>query len=225
MIETLNGYPGFAVEYDSAKNPYFKSIMVENLTLLSSKELGKELLKGIAEANPITRGDFPKGINVICQPYMMQYVQSGQKLDVMYGESGNEIVLGMKPSTNESHNVKRTTDASKVGLKTWKNNCLFHKRGSSLNKAVDNTQTTKGGTVCYMEFSNAQVMESNGAMCWPHIVLAHELIHSLHCLTGTHADSDEEIKTTGIGQYATERMSENAFRAAFKLGLRDAYGA
>ena len=209
MVEKLDGFPGFAVEYNSSKNPFFKAIMIENLTLLKSKRLGRQLLRAIAKAKPKSRGDFPAGVNVVCRPYMMRYVQSGQKLDVMYDEAGAEVLLGLKPSAAAHHNV---TD------------CLFHKRGSSLNKAVDNSQTAKGGTVCYMDFSNAQVMESNGAMCWPHIVLAHELIHSLHCLTGTHADSDEEIKTTGIGKYADEPMSENAFRKEFGLSLRESYG-
>lgn len=55
-------------------------------------------------------------------------------------------------------------------------------------------------------------------------MVTHELMHSLHCLAGTHADGDEEIKTTGIEKYADWPMSENAFRKAFGLDLRKSYG-
>jgi hypothetical protein len=49
-------------------------------------------------------------------------------------------------------------------------------------------------------------------------VLAHELIHSLHCLNGVQAGENEELWTTGLGAYADEPMSEQKFRAAFAIG-------
>ena len=44
-----------------------------------------------------------------------------------------------------------------------------------------------------------------------------------HHVTGTRRDNDEEQWTTGIGVYADNPMSENAFRAAFGLRLREMY--
>jgi hypothetical protein len=66
-------------------------------------------------------------------------------------------------------------------------------------------------------------MTTKGEKTDPYIVLAHELIHSLHCLEGTSANTDEELWTTGIDKYANNQMSENAFRTAFGLPLRTQY--
>lgn len=206
MAKTIKGFAGFGIEYDSSANPYFGAIMTENLTLIQSKDLGKKLLKLIGEAKPASRGDFPVGVNVLCRPYKMTYVQSGNKLAYSPGSDKRDALV---PSSHTAHNIK---------------DCPFHKYGSSRNMAVDQSQTAKNGTVCWMDFSNAQVLESNGAITWPHIVLAHELVHSYHCLYGIHAGSEEEKKTTGIGDYADEEMSENGFRAAFGLPIRQAYG-
>lgn len=206
MPDLLSGFPGFAVAYDSSANPFFKAIMVENLTLLKRVALGEKLLKLIGDAAPQSRGDFPAGVNVMCRPYKMRYVQSGNKLTY---SKGSDQLDDLAPSAHPAHNIK---------------GCPFHKYGSSRNLAVDQTQTAKNGTVCYMDFANNQVLESNGAITWPHIVLAHELIHSYHCLYGMHAGADEERKTTGIDEFSDEEFSENAFRAAYKLPRRNAYG-
>jgi len=209
MATALLGFPGFGVEFDEAKNPFFKSIMLENLRLIQSKPLGSALLKQIAEAKPKSRGDFPAGINVMCQPTSITYTQSGQKPQFLYDENGTRSVTGMAASNHPRHNIE---------------GCSFHISGTSHCNAVDQSQTTSGGTVCYMAFSNAQIIETTGAVCWPHIVLAHELIHCLHNLTGNNADKDEEIRTTGIGKYADEAMSENALRREFGLPERQSYG-
>ena len=209
MGTALLGFPGFGVEYDETKNPYFKMIMVENLRLIASKPLGKQLLDSIAAAKPASRADFPSGVNVMCQPVKMHYFESGQKPQWSYGADYSKNLVGMAPSSHPKHNIK---------------GCPFHISGTSFNEAVDQSQTAKGGTVCRMAFSNAQIIETTGAVCWPHIVLAHELIHSLHCLTGTHAGENEEAKTTGIGDFASEAMSENAMRKAFGLPERASYG-
>lgn len=206
MVQALDEFRGFAVEYDETKNPFFRKIMLENLTLLQSKPLGKKLLGLIADANPQSRGGFPVGINVVCRPYTMNYIQSGKKLAYSPGSAVRDT---LESSAHPKHNIQ---------------GCRFHKYGSSLNKAVDPGQNDKNGTVCYMDFANTQVMESNGERTWPHIVLAHELIHSYHCLYGLHAGADEEKKTTGIDGYEGEELSEQAFRGVFGLPVRKGYG-
>ncbi|WP_291155364.1 M91 family zinc metallopeptidase [Gemmatimonas sp. UBA7669] len=212
MAETtskLPDFPGFAVRYDPSKNPFFQAIMVENLRILDSKEIGKSLLKQIGEASPKHRGQFPDGVNVMCTPYHINYTQSGFSRQGQFTGDGGFKVEGMKPSTAASHNLK---------------NCPFHIAGSSFNKADDPSFNDKGrGTVCWMAFSNAQFITSKGETAQPFIVLAHELIHSLHCLTGTHNGSEEELMTSGIGKYSDLPMSENAFRKAFGLPPRVSY--
>ena len=206
MAGPLAGFAGFGVDYSAASNPYFEMIMIESLTLIQSVALGKELLDLIRDAKPASRADFPNGVNVMCKPYPMKYVQSGFKLAYSPGSANLDTLA---PSSHAAHNIK---------------DCPFHGYGSSRNMAVDQLQTSKGGTVCYMEYANTQVLASGGTITWPHIVLAHELIHSYHCLYGIHADAKEKPQTSGIGEYANEHMSENGFRKAFKLPPRLTYG-
>ena len=208
-FEELAGFPGLAVRYDPAEHPYFKQIVIENLTLLRGKDIGMQLLREIATARPASRGDFPDGINVVLEPFTLHYAPAGHSLQKFYDLDGNESVTGVRPSDNPL--------ASPPG-------CRFHIQGTSANVAVDPAASNLGGTVCRLRFSNAQVMQVDGAPCWPHITLAHELIHALHSVTGRRHDTDEENWTTGVGAYAAEPMCENAFREAFGLPRRDRYG-
>lgn len=74
-----------------------------------------------------------------------------------------------------------------------------------------------------MKYTNAQIVTSKGEATQSFIVLAHELIHSLHHVTGTRRDTDEELWTTGLGKYSDEPMSENKIRDQFGIKLREAY--
>jgi hypothetical protein len=74
-----------------------------------------------------------------------------------------------------------------------------------------------------MKYTNAQILTGKGEATHSFVVLAHELIHSLHHVTGTRRDNGEEDWTTGIGAFVDEAMSENAFRKAFGLKLREKY--
>jgi hypothetical protein len=100
--------------------------------------------------------------------------------------------------------------------------------GGSGNVPTDLVARCDGtGCVCIMEFSNVQIITTKFEKTEPYIVLAHELIHSLHCLQGISADrrEDEELGTTGNGQYADQPLTENAFRSAFGLPPRIAYSS
>lgn len=221
--KVLPEFPGFAVEYDINANPFFEPIVVESLRKIKSVAVGKSLLSRIAVANPQYRGDFPDGINVILTPMVngMQYNQSGFKPQKEWLEQGAFKVTGMTPSLASGHNLKRTV--TKNGNEE-EIDCPFWKDGTSANLAVDPSFTNGGrGTVCMVRFSNAQFMTSKGEPCAAFIVLAHELIHSMHCLEGTHAGSDEELWTSGEGKYEGDPMTEAAFRRAFGLAKRAAY--
>ena len=202
VIEKLADFAGFACKYELSKNPFFKPIVVENLRKLKATAAGKSLLSEIAVAAPRKRGDFPTGVNVICVPIAISFTQSGYKREVMYGLDHKATTTGMSPP-----------------------GCPFWMAGGSSNEAVDQMAAGDGsGTVCLMRFSNVQVKTSKGETAHPFVVLAHELIHSLHCLQGIRMDGkDEELWTTGIGKYANNPMSENAFRGQFGLPLRNAY--
>ncbi|MCA9213583.1 MAG: hypothetical protein KDB27_10985 [Planctomycetales bacterium] len=210
VTEVLADFDGFAVKYDTGENPFFRPIIVENLRKLSEVEAGKSLLAKIAEARPRSRSDFPPGINVMCIPTHINFTQSGFKRETMYDADGNAQVTGMTA----------TEDARFAPAE-----CPFWMAGGSANRAVDQSAANDGtGTVCEMRFSNVQVMTRKGEKADPYIVLAHELVHSFHALSGTRLDGkDEERRATGIGTFADEALSENVFRQQFKMPPRNAY--
>ncbi len=59
ITQLLPAFPGFAVQYDPSKNPYFRVIMEENLRKLKQVSAGKSLLSSIQAATPAFRGSFP----------------------------------------------------------------------------------------------------------------------------------------------------------------------
>ncbi len=103
--------------------------------------------------------------------------------------------------------------------------CRHYIVGSSANAAVspDKSYEGKGGSVCKMMFNNAQFITSKGKSVRPYLVLAHELIHSYHCLYGLKKQDDEELWTSGIGMYSSDPITENVFRTRYKLPLRTDY--
>lgn len=217
VTKKLPEFKGFAVQYDPSKSPFFISMVLEDLRHIASKPIGKTLLAAIADARPRARRaaknsneeakaiKFFKGINVVVVPTTMQYTQSGYKM----GFTGRGMEKALQPSTHAAHNVE---------------GCPYYPAGGSCAEAGDIVAAGDGtGSVSIMKYTNAQIMTSKGEATYSFIVLAHELIHSLHHVTGTRRDNEEELWTTGIGKYSDEPMTENAIRAAFGLKLREAY--
>lgn len=202
ILDVLPDFPGFAVRYDPAKNPFFKAIFVENMRLVNSVAVGVTLLGLIRDARPAFRGDYPPSINVIAVPQAIKYIESGHAP----GFGG----ISAQPG------VERFVAPR---------GCNHYIVGSSANAAVntDESYAGKGGTVCKMLFNNAQFVTSKGESVRPYVVLAHELIHSYHCLYGLKKADDEELWTTGIGVYGAEPMCENVFRDQYNLRRRTEY--
>jgi hypothetical protein len=209
-IFKMEAYQGFAVKYDSKSNPFFRLILEENLALIKKVPLGRMLLDLIGKASPSARMDFKAGINIMVEPVRdMNYVQSGHKLGFA---PGSATIRVPEPSIDPRH-------VAPAG-------CDFYVVGGSKNAPKDPmaATTSKAGCVCTMYFSNAQMVTSKGERSYPHIVLAHELIHSYHCLYGIKKEGgDEELWTTGIEKFKDEPISENQFRSQFNLPLRTAY--
>lgn len=210
-------FPGFAVRYDPSAKPFFQSMVIEDLRRIASKPIGVKLLADIAAARPRARAAgaasnaeakavvFKAGVNVVMVPTSMEYTQSGMKMAF----TGVGIEKSLKPSTAASHNLK---------------DCPYHPAGGSCAEAADITAAGDGtGTVSIMKYTNAQILTGKGEATHSFVVLAHELIHSLHHVSGTRRDHGEEDWTTGIGAFVDEPMSENAFRKAFGLKLREKY--
>lgn len=216
VLEVLPDFDGFAVRYDPGQNPFFKAIVLENLRMIKGTDVGSKLLKLIGDARPTSRSNFPPSVNVIVEPQPITVVQSGYKREFVQGGGADDRTLAA------------TTDSrfSPPG-------CPFYKVGGSQNQAVDTGATGNGsGTVCIMKFTNVEIMTTKGEATKPFIVLAHELIHSWHCLYGIRKDGpDEELWTTGLGVYEKHAwnsrtdidISENIFRDEFGLKRRERY--
>jgi Effector protein len=207
IVEVLAEFRGIAVKYDPAKNPFFKPIVTDNLRKITSCDAGQKLLELIADASPRSRADFPGGINVMIVPQAVSFVQSGHKAAFYTGGGMNKT---LQPSADPRHSPK---------------GCPFYIVGGSQNAAKDPVATTNGqGSVCDMYFTNVQVVTTKGEATYPFIVLAHELIHSYHCLYGIKKDgSDEELWTSGLGTFADEKLSENVIRDQLKVKPRIDY--
>ena len=138
----------------------------------------------------------------------INFTQSGFSRVVLWKEGGEYDVEDMKPSNRDEYN--------RAG-------CPFWMDGSSSNSAA-NISTSNQSSVCFMKFSNVQITTRQGEKADPYIVLAHELIHSLHSLQGTTKNGREEEEwTTGIGKYENDLMTENGFRQVFGLAKRKIY--
>lgn len=222
ITQKLGDFDKIGVEYDPEKNPYFKVTLVECLRLIESVDLGAELLELIAAARPKVRKHntgytIPEGINVLARPVSdmegtsFGYVQAGYKSTFVSGTMDKTLVK------SDSSRHEAGEDAP--------DGCQFYILGGSKNAAADPTASGNSqGSACFMYFTNAQFLTTKGRRCFPHIVLAHELIHSYHCLYGIKKQGkDEELWTTGISQFEGERMSENGFLAAFNMEPRKDY--
>ena len=224
VTKKLEEFPGFGIYYDPNVKPFFKSNLLEDLRQLASKPLGRDLLNRIANAKPKKRSvsstllkelqaiKFPSRVNVMCMPTSMDFVQSGNKKDIAV-VSGQVVPVLLK-STKDPHNPA---------------NCRFYGSGGSFAEAADPafSGSNKGGTVSIMHYTNAQTFSQGSGErehTWPFIVLAHELIHSLHHLLGSRNEQgEEEDWTTGIGKFLDEPLSENKMRDAFGLPRRKGY--
>jgi Effector protein len=224
VTKAFDDYPGIGVCYDPNTKPFFEITLLEDLRLLSSKPLSTLLLTGIGAATPVNRRVsanlgaelrdivFSRGVNVMCVPTSMQFIQSGSAFEGFYGASGF-VATGLKTSSRAAHNP---------------DGCTFYSSGGSYAEAADPAFSGDGqGTVSIMHYTNAQTFSQGSGereATHSHIVLAHELIHSLHHLTGTRNEAGEEEEwTTGIGRFSDEAMSENKIRQEFGLPLRQAY--
>lgn len=208
VIELLPAYAGLAVGYDTGANPFFRPIVIENLKKIASCAAGQTLLQKIGEAKPTARADFPQGVNVMVVPKPVTFVQSGHKQAWVAGG-------GMTKTLEKSADPRHAAPAG----------CPFYILGGSQNAAKDPSASGNGnGSVCTMFFTNVQVITTKGEVTHPFIVLAHELIHSYHCLNGIKKEGqDEELWTTGIGAFASETLSENVIRTQLGLPARKAY--
>jgi len=215
----LGSHPGIGLQYAaSADHVLFYKMVVDDLWQIRSKPLGKTLLDRIATARPRTKTTqanrnaetesfaFSPGTNVVITPTTISHMQSSYRQGAFIGSSttNREVVASNAPQHNVQH-------------------LPFYRLNGSYTEAADgDAADDKTGSVSIIRYSNATTKVEGGVLTPSFIVLAHELIHSLHHLTGSRLrdGNEEERRTTGIGAYANDELTENAFRQAFGLPLR-----
>jgi hypothetical protein len=178
------------------------------LAKISSTVTGGTLLQLIGSSRPQFRSDFPKGVNIIITPQQDRtYVQSGHSRQWTGNGMERTLITNTHPQMNH------------VGHDFW------YAGSGSCNAGLDPTKAEQRGvgTVCKMYYDSSQMLTSKGESTLPFIVLAHELIHSYHCLNGIKKPNDEEEWTTGIGQFRWEPFTENQIRLEAGLPMRESY--
>lgn len=227
IVTMQSKFEGISIEYAEDESPFFAVGVNEALAMISSKELGQKLLKLIADARPqggTWGATVPPNTRVLIRPAKNRnYIQVGFKsvFIVKDGEPDKksiEVVPGgpnwpYAPGPKPPGGAPETRD-------------FYYKGDGSCNKGNDaSCAADKRGTCCELSFDSTQIMTSKGVSTSPFIVLAHELIHSYHNLYGiVKGDGlEEERCTTGIAPYHDDEFTENAFRKAFGLPLRDSY--
>jgi hypothetical protein len=135
-----------------------------------------------------------------------------------------KVVISLAPNLDDTQSTPTT--AGSDALKPWPGATNLKRHGLFLESAVT-----------YIPNSDAEYTTFLGLRTSSYIVLAHELIHALHSLSGdlrkdyddgSGADSGlfhEEARTVGLGIYKNTRISENAFRRRDGFPERTYYGA
>jgi hypothetical protein len=216
IFKTLIKYPGIAVSYDNGSATFFEIMVLDALSNLSRFKTGKALLLGISNANPASP----------------------------YNDSGNDVNVVIKPTDNKLQVIRKgyqyptnTSDKSVNGQNEYRNYLLDGYFNEDKSRSVQqikaillhspkNRAAAENGTgsAANVKFSNSVRKLNSGLDSPPFVGLGHELIHALHSLQGENkGGSEEEKRTVGIGQYASEVISENALRKDANLPLRMQY--
>ena len=192
--------------YDSAQQPFFEALVMENLKLLWQSAAARNLFDAIDAARPArTHGGDQAKFNVVIQPPLgRKLVAPGMTSSGAMRDQGKfDQWKGYDPAGETDRCALIPTMSAKVAA-----------------QAVDRTAGEDGtGSAAWVYYSNYEIITKSGTWLPPFITLGHELIHCLHYLTGTcrtgHGGKDEEWATVGIKGFAGETHTENGIRADF----------
>jgi len=211
-------FRGIFVDYESTQNPYFKLIVDEALAKLSEKRVGRRLLRKISRTNP--PGDEAYKVAI--------YSATGAR-----GPGQAEFIDLRFDHTMTLKSGCSAADDAWAGLE---------KRGGvgSVAGAINRTNAENGtGSRVRLRYNDKDIyvakVGGKNIMIPAFVPLAHELIHALHSLEGTLIERSkkvsvdgkqvvaEEARTTGIGKYSGEEISENAIRGEWGFPNRKSY--
>lgn len=214
-VHKSSEYPGFAFDYDAAKNPFFKALLKENLQKIAMLPSGKVLLKAIRDARPGKRAkEFPDGVNVILKPPIDK-----QMMAPGLGKQGTGLVIKDNKAFMDWDNRVNGGLVPLLSAKTLAQ--ATHKADSEVQ--ADGKPGV--GSTCHVFFSNIEMRSKTGQWLPPEITLAHELIHCWHMLNGSgKADiKAEEWMTVGIKGFEGMPLTENRLRQEAGYPARTKY--
>lgn len=196
-------FPGIAFHYDEKAQPFFKALVKENLKKIRNLQHGRAILQAIQLAVPAHRSNFQKGVNVVIQP----------PIERQFRAPG----VGSKGITDQGK-----YDSFQAGIGK-----MIPTMPSKTSAAeVSHAAARGGGTVCWLYYSNTEIISGTGEWLPPHMTMGHELIHCVHALYGEMKDGkDEEWATVGIKGYEGNKYTENKLRADANIPLRTKYFA
>lgn len=212
-VHRWTSFPGIRVQLEDGKAPtYFYSAVEMDLQRIASQSIGKDLLDIIDKRS--------RGIGI--------------------GFAGATY-----PHVTVCY-TRRFTEASARTEEVWSDTTRregrfgvygphgFRKSGGGHYMWVGYCPNPIGTTACDYLYTREQGIQTPAF-----IVLAHELIHAWHGVSGTMETEDtqgialpdgrvyeisrEEAYTVGLGPYANTRISENAIRAEHQLPRRTRY--
>jgi len=217
IVKRPSSYPMVAVSYTDTKDPFFEVNVMKSLEIISKSGTMKQIFKRIRDAKPAFRpSTFPRLCNVLITPPIDRSYSSGINQYGFQGEPGKAVY-------NAWH-AEGKDDGLKLKMAAKCQAEALSKKESSFDQSGHN----KGkGSVCYMYFSNKEVMTKSGEPLPMHTTLAHELIHCLHYLYGEAMweSRDEEHRTVGLKKFSGEQLCENQVRIDLAIDPRKKYFA
>lgn len=217
IVKRPSKYPMLAVSYTDTNDPFFEVNVMKSLEFVAKSRTMKTIFERIRDAKPAFRpSTFPRMCNVLITPPIDRSYTSGVNQYGFQGQAGEALY-------NAWH-AEGKNDGLKLKMAAKCQAEALSKKESSYDLAGLN----KGnGSVCYMYFSNKEVMTKSGEPLPMHTTLAHELIHCMHYLYGEAMweSRDEEHRTVGLKKFNGELLCENQIRTDLGIDPRKKYFA
>lgn len=219
ILKRPSRYPMLAIQYTDTQDPYFELNVMQSLDLIEKSATMREIFKRIADATPGNRhATWPRYCNVLITPPIDRGYQSGVNQFGFMGAPGKAIYDAWqadKPKPEDGLKLKMAAKCQAEAV-------------SKADGGYDITGTKKGsGSICFLYFSNREIMTKSGEPLPMYTTMAHELIHCMHYLYGEAMwdSKDEEHRTVGLKAFSGEKLCENKVREDLAVDKRTKYFA
>ena len=205
-----------AINYKDNQDPFFEVSVMKSLDMIHKSATMKTIFQRIKDAKPgHVSANWPRLCNVLITPPIDRTYTTGVNDFGFAGAAGQKVFEAWR-------------DGGKGDGFKPKMAAKCQAQADSRAASEYDAKGTKGsGSVCYMFFTNREVMTKSGEPLQMHITLGHELIHCMHYLYGEARNNskDEEHSTVGLKGFAGEALCENKVRSELGLEPRKKYFA